>query len=103
MVVMQELSIYVFYDIEGDAIRGRVADACKDYGLGRIQFSGFSGSLGKNKREELFLKLSHIIGDHAGKILMLPVCEKDINTRKEIINMPSKNGASDASPEGQRS
>lgn len=82
---MEELSVYVFYDIENDAIRYRVAETCKDYGLDRIQFSGFFGTLGRNKREELFLKFSHILKDRSGKILILPVCEKDIKARRELI------------------
>ncbi|MBI5048821.1 MAG: CRISPR-associated endonuclease Cas2 [Deltaproteobacteria bacterium] len=82
---MEEHTVYIFYDIEDDGIRNKVAETCKDYGLQRIQFSGFSGMLGKNKREELFLKLSFLIGDKAGKLLMLPVCEKDITAKRELI------------------
>lgn len=85
---MEEQSIYVFYDIEDDRVRTKVADTCKDYGLGRIQFSGFSGSLNKNKREELFLKLRVLLGNKTGKVLMLPICERDVKARKEIINGP---------------
>lgn len=56
-----------------------------DFGLERIQFSGFSGKLGKNKREELFLKITDVIKEGAGKILILPVCEKDIKNVLEFI------------------
>lgn len=82
---MEEQAVYIFYDIEDDGIRNKIAETCKDYGLQRIQFSGFSGMLGRNKREELFLKLSFLTGDKTGKILMLPVCEKDIKAKKELI------------------
>lgn len=82
---MEEHTVYIFYDIEDDNIRNKIAEACKDYGLERIQFSGFSGILSKNKREELFLKLSSLIDDKAGKILMLPVCDRDINAKRELI------------------
>lgn len=82
---MEELTVYIFYDIEDDGIRNRIAETCKDYGLQRIQFSGFSGMLGKNKREELFLKLTFLVGDRAGKLLMLPVCEKDVRAKRELI------------------
>lgn len=37
---MEELTLFVFYDIEIDKIRNKIADVCKDYGLIRIQFSG---------------------------------------------------------------
>lgn len=82
---MEEYTVYLFYDIENDGIRNKIAETCKDYGLERIQFSGFSGILAKNKREELFLKLSSLISNKAGKLLMLPVCERDIKAKRELI------------------
>lgn len=74
---MDEVNHFVFYDIEVDRVRNKVASICLDFGLERIQFSGFSGTLGRNKREELFLKLTHAIDKGSGKILILPMCEKD--------------------------
>lgn len=82
---MEEHTVYIFYDIENDGIRNKIAEKCKDYGLERIQFSGFSGVLNRNKREELFLKLSSLIGNKSGKVLMLPICERDMRLRKELI------------------
>ncbi len=82
---MEELTHFVFYDIEIDRIRNKIADICLDFGLERIQFSGFSGKLGRNKREELFLKLKNVIKKGSGKILILPVCEKDFRSILEYI------------------
>ncbi|MFZ3122265.1 MAG: CRISPR-associated endonuclease Cas2 [Thermodesulfovibrionales bacterium] len=82
---MEEHTVYIFYDIENDGIRNKIAEKCKDYGLERIQFSGFSGILNRNKREELFLKLSSLIGNKSGKVLMLPICERDMRLRKELM------------------
>ena len=42
MVIMRYLLIY---DISHDGVRTKVADACLDYGLERIQYSAFLGSL----------------------------------------------------------
>lgn len=55
-----ELSTLVIYDIEDDRSRLRVAEACKDAGLERIQYSCFRGSLSRNMREELLEKLRKI-------------------------------------------
>ena len=85
---MSEVQTYVIYDIENDRIRNRISEACKDYGLARIQYSVFSGSLSKNKRGELYLRLSTILRDDAGKILILPICEKDRKDERKIINEP---------------
>lgn len=83
---MDEVSTYVLYDIPDDGIRAKVADVCKDYGLERIQFSAFRGSLTRNKREELFLRLGDTLGERPGKILLQPVCEKDIRGGLRVEN-----------------
>lgn len=80
-----ELHTYVIYDIENDRIRYRISEICKDYGLERIQYSAFFGLLSKNRREELFLKLSRLVKNKKGKIIIQPVCEKDFKEIK-IIN-----------------
>ena len=75
---MEELRTLVIYDIEDDKIRLKISETCLDYGLVRIQYSAFLGTLNKNKREELFLKLSSILDDNTGKILLQPICQKDV-------------------------
>ena len=85
----QELLTYVVYDVEDDRVRVHVANTCKDYGLERIQYSTFSGSLDVTRRAELFTRLADTLGDDAGRILMLPLCEKDAQARREIINEPA--------------
>lgn len=87
---MEELRTLVIYDIENDKIRLRISETCLDYGLTRIQFSAFLGTLNRNKREELFLRLTSILGDNAGKILLQPICQKDV---KDMLL--KENGKSD--------
>ncbi len=93
MVNRDELIHYVFYDIEIDGIRNKVAEICKDYGLERIQFSGFSGSLGRNRREELYLKLKRAMKDTPGRFLILPVCAKDMKNSIEYFKEKEDGGA----------
>ena len=83
---MDEVATYVLYDIVDDAIRTKIAEVCKDYGLERIQFSAFYGLLTRNKREELFLHLQDTLGDRPGKLLVQPVCEKDIRVGLRVEN-----------------
>ena len=75
---MEELRTLVIYDIEDDKIRLRISETCLDYGLTRIQYSAFLGMLNRNKREELFLRLTSILDDRAGKIMLQPICHKDV-------------------------
>ena len=60
---MSELITLVIYDVEDDWARTRVADACKDFGLERIQYSCFRGKLSQNKREELYERMRKVQRD----------------------------------------
>ena len=83
---MEEQHLVVLYDIQIDRIRTKISEACLDYGLERIQYSAFSGKLTRNKREELWLRLKTILEDHAGKILVQPICEKDLKVAVSVEN-----------------
>lgn len=76
----------VIFDIPSNKIRHKIGEACKDYGLLRIQKSSFLGDLNFNRREELGQKLRRILGRKEGNIQIFPICDKDIQLRKEIIN-----------------
>jgi hypothetical protein len=49
-----EMATLVIYDIEDDRSRTRVSEACKDFGLERVQYSCFKGMLSRTKRGELY-------------------------------------------------
>lgn len=83
---MDEQHVVVLYDIQLDRLRTRISEACLDYGLERVQYSAFCGKLTRNKREELFLRLAGILDDKPGKILMQPVCEKDLKSARSVEN-----------------
>ena len=83
------MMLLTIYDIEDDAIRLKIAEACKDYGLQRIQFSAFLGDVSATRRDELFLRLRKTLGAYAGDIQMIPLCDKDLRLRK-VIHIPKK-------------
>jgi CRISPR-associated protein Cas2 len=72
------LKTLVIYDIEEDRIRGKIFEACKDYGLTHIQYSAFFGELNHNRRDELRQRIKKTLGRKNGKILICPVCDKDL-------------------------
>lgn len=74
----------VIYDIENDRIRARIAEVCKDYGLGRIQKSAFLGDLDHNRREEMAQRLRKTLSRWKGDIQLCPVCDKDLGMRMLI-------------------
>lgn len=67
----------LIYDIPEDKIRSKVADACLDYGLDRIQYSAFYGDISRNLQEELFQKVTDLLRKQPGSVQLMAVCETD--------------------------
>ncbi|MGQ9513366.1 CRISPR-associated endonuclease Cas2 [Thermodesulfitimonas sp.] len=74
----------VVYDIPDDRIRAKVFETCKDYGLTHIQYSTFFGPLNQNRRQELYQRLRRVLGKNEGKIIICPICDKDLTLMLEI-------------------
>lgn len=79
------MNTLLIYDIPDDRKRAKIADTCLDYGLDRVQYSAFSGNLSRNYQQELFLRLKRILGKKPGKLLLIPICEKDWQIRLEHL------------------
>jgi CRISPR-associated protein Cas2 len=56
-----ELLTILAFDIASDKARRTVGEICKDYGLGRTQWSVFEGAITRNRREELWARLVKIL------------------------------------------
>jgi CRISPR-associated protein Cas2 len=78
----------VIYDIPDDKLRNKLASICKDYGLERIQFSAFVGSLSWNRREELFLRLKKTAGKKEANIHLYSVCDRDLKFCLKHVYIP---------------
>lgn len=76
--------IFLVYDITNDRARAKIADACQDYGLDRVQFSAFTGRLSRNRQEELMLCIEALLGDHTGNIKLIAFDEQQWTHRLEI-------------------
>ncbi len=74
----------LIYDISNDNVRTKVADACLDYGLERIQYSAFTGELSKVHQRELLVKIERRIGKHSASIQLFPLDEKCWSNRRII-------------------
>ena len=75
----------LIYDIPDDGLRSKVADACLDYGLARIQYSAFLGQLSHNRQQEILQRLRRLIGEQPARIQLIPICEKDLRLMKEVV------------------
>ena len=85
-------NLLLVYDISNDSKRTKIADACLDYGLDRIQFSAFLGWLLPTQQEELFLKVKKLLGKKEGNIQMFPVCADEWAKRKVIDQKIEESG-----------
>jgi CRISPR-associated protein Cas2 len=74
----------LIYDISHDGIRAKVADACLDYGLERVQYSAFLGELNWIHQKELLLQIKRRIGKHDANIQLFPLDEKSWTSRRVI-------------------
>jgi CRISPR-associated protein Cas2 len=81
-MVMQQ--VLLIYDIENDRIRSKVANACLDYGLDRIQYSAFSGQLSRTHQEELMLRIRRLCGKASGSVKLMPIGEHEWKARLEV-------------------
>jgi CRISPR-associated protein Cas2 len=74
----------LIYDISDDRVRQKVADACLDYGLQRIQYSAFAGNLSRTHQRELMTEVKRRLGKHAGNIQLFTFPDDVWKTRRSI-------------------
>ena len=74
----------IIYDIPDDRVRQKVADACLDYGLQRLQYSAFCGDLTRTNQRALFVEIRKRLGRKAGNVQLFPLDEKSWNGRRVI-------------------
>ena len=86
VIIMEEMKIFVFYDIPNDKTRNKVGEKCKDYGVTRVQFSGFSGTLDRDRRKKLEIALTKIIGNKEANLIIQPICASCLKETFTIEN-----------------
>lgn len=79
------MNCLLIYDIPDDRARSKIADACLDYGLDRLQFSAFQGDISRNYQEELFQKVTTLLGSKPGNIQLIGICETDWSRRLQHV------------------
>jgi len=76
--------LWVIYDIVDDKVRSKVASACLDYGLYRVQKSVFLGELDASERDSLALKCEELIDAEVDSVYVFPMDEKSFKKIKLI-------------------
>ncbi len=68
---------WILYDISADRRRNKVAKACKQYGLIRVQKSVFLGKLERNRFDELAEACLSLIDEETDSVYLFPFCQED--------------------------
>lgn len=75
--------MWIFYDIQKDKARTKVAKACKEAGLYRVQKSVFVGTIQRNRLDELSMRTEDLINKDEDRVYIFPMCEPDF--KKAIL------------------
>jgi CRISPR-associated protein Cas2 len=85
----------LIYDIPHDGTRQKVADACLDYGLQRIQYSAFVGDLSRAHQRALFGEIQRRVKRQAANVQLFPLDEQSWGGRR-VLSQGGPHGANDA-------
>jgi CRISPR-associated protein Cas2 len=74
----------IIYDVTDDNLRNQVSQLLKDYGLTRIQYSAFLGSLRHHELNSLLTDLRSLISDKAESVQIYPICDSCFKAKREV-------------------
>jgi len=69
---------WVLYDIEDDKVRSKVAKACKQAGLYRVQYSVFLGTVDSNQKDTLQLQIEGMIDVNTDSVYIFPMSKSEL-------------------------
>ncbi|WKN44263.1 CRISPR-associated endonuclease Cas2 [Tunicatimonas pelagia] len=70
--------VWVLYDIEEDKARTKIAKACKQAGLYRVQYSVFLGTLTTNEKDSLTLQIKGLMDEDRDKVYIFPMSKDEL-------------------------
>jgi CRISPR-associated protein Cas2 len=70
--------VWVVYDIKNDRSRGKVAKACLQAGLYRVQYSVFLGSLDGHEKDSLKLRIEQEIDEARDSVYIFPMSRSEL-------------------------
>lgn len=68
---------WIIYDISSNKRRSKVAKACLDRGLYRVQKSVFLGELNNNQIDEVTIISEELIDKETDSVYIFPLCQDD--------------------------
>jgi len=70
--------VWVIYDIQDDKVRAKVAKACLQSGLYRVQYSAFIGKLDTHQKDSLKLRIAELIDADKDKVYIFPMSKDEL-------------------------
>jgi len=70
--------VWVIYDIQKTKPRTKIAKACQQAGLYRVQKSVFLGSLDENKKDTLHLQIEELIDEENDSVYIFPMSKNEL-------------------------
>ncbi len=68
---------WLIYDISSNKRRNKVARACLNKGLYRVQKSVFLGELNANQIDEMAMMSKELIDEKTDSVYIFPLCQED--------------------------
>jgi len=69
---------WVMYDISNNKIRSKVAKACEQSGLTRVQFSVYLGTIESNDKDTLEIRVKDLIDEDNDKVYIFPMSKDEL-------------------------
>lgn len=70
--------VWVMYDIVNDRARNKVAKACKQAGLYRVQYSVFLGKMTSDEKDSLGLCVGELINKKEDSVYIFPMSKDEL-------------------------
>ena len=66
------------YDIKNDRIRTKIAKACEQSGLNRVQYSVFLGTIETNAKDSLQLQIEELMNENEDSVYIFPMSKDEL-------------------------
>lgn len=71
---------WVMYDIKKDKSRTKIAKACEQSGLYRVQYSVFLGMLEPNDKDTLQLRIEELMDQETDSVYVFPMSKDELKS-----------------------
>lgn len=69
---------WVMYDIKEDRARTKIAKACQQSGLYRVQYSVFLGTIGSDRKDSLQLQIEELMNEEQDSVYIFPMSKDEL-------------------------